>query len=134
MKRSELKRRTWITRRAPIRRGRRRSKYSKRKRDIPYIQFVKTLLCSVVEEWPNYPAKPTPCRGATEADHMGDRGITRKADDRTCAPMCTGHHGERHSHTGTFKYCTKEQLRGWKRRAIARTQTLWAERNGEVVS
>lgn len=134
MKRTAILRRSAFTRHAPMRRGRRGSKYSKRERDFPRMLFVKTLLCSVEEERPDPDVTPTPCRGVIEADHMGERGIGQKADDSTCAPMCTGHHRERHDHCGSFKYCTKEQLRGWRKRAIARTQVLWGERNGEVLT
>jgi hypothetical protein len=131
MKRAALFRRTPITRR-PMRRGRHRSKYSKRDRDFAFMGFVKLQLCSVEEENPDPDRDPTPCSGVIEADHVGERGMGQKADDRTCIPMCTGHHRERHDHCGTFKYCTREQIRGWKRRAMARTQTYWCERTGEV--
>jgi hypothetical protein len=92
--------------------------------------WVKTLLCSVEEEWPDKEQRPTDCGGVIEADHMGDRALGRKADDRTCAPMCRDHHRERTDHTGTFKHIDRETERGWRARAIERTQTLYAERHG----
>lgn len=135
MKRSAALRPTGITRHAPLRRGRRRSKYSKRERHPAFMAFVKTLLCSVVEEWPDYPNKPTPCSGPIEADHDSrGRGLGQKSDDRSCIPMCTGHHRERTDHTGTFKHIPREQIRAWFSRAQLRTQTLWRERNGEVIA
>lgn len=89
-----------------------------------------TQLCSVIEEWPDKSVRPTDCEGEIEADHMGERGLGRKADDDTCAPMCTGHHRERTDHAGTFKHIDRETERGWRARAINRTQTLYAEQHG----
>ncbi len=70
----------------------------------------------------------TPCRGRVEADHMGARGIGQKADDRTCAPLCSGHHRERTDHFGTFKHLTRDELRAWRARAIEHTQQAWENR------
>jgi hypothetical protein len=127
VKRSPLKR-------TRMRRRRGSTKYSRRTRDFEFMGFVKTLLCSVEEEWPNVDQRPTDCGGEIEADHMGDRGLGQKADDRTCAPMCTWHHRERTDHTGSFKHVTRDHERGWRSRAIARTQTLFAERGGECLA
>lgn len=96
------------------------------------MAWVKTLLCSVEEEWPNVDVRPTTCTGVVEADHMGQRGLGQKADDRTCAPLCTGHHRERTDHSGSFRTLNREEARAWKERQVLRTQTLWQERNGET--
>lgn len=101
---------------------------------MAFMAFVKTLPCSVEEEWPDVDTIPTTCRGPIEADHMGARGLGQKADDRTCAPLCTGHHRERTDHTGSFKHVTKDHERGWRARAVLRTQTIWLERNGHVIA
>lgn len=121
-------------RRSPMRRRSRSTKYSRRPRDVPYMLFVKSLLCSVEEERPDPDREPTPCSGVIEADHAGRRGISQKADDRTTIPICTGHHRERTDHTGSFKYTTRESNRAWLDRAITRTQTLYAERNGDSIA
>lgn len=92
--------------------------------------WVKTLLCSVEEEPPDAERTPTACSGAVEADHAGDRGLGQKADDTTCIPLCTQHHRERTDHSGAFRHLTREQARAWRTRAIQRTQTMWAEREG----
>jgi hypothetical protein len=128
-----------MMRRTPLRRTamRRRSRptsYSRRPRDLPYMLFVKTLLCSVEEERPDPDREPTPCWGVIEADHAGRRGISQKADDRTVIPICTGHHRERTDHTGSFKHTTRESNRAWLDRAITRTQTIYAERNGDTIA
>lgn len=133
MKRTPFSRAKPFDRKRPMRRRRRSTKYSRRPRDFEFMGWVKTLLCSVEEERPDPDREPTPCHGVIEADHMGPRGISQKADDRTCAPMCHGHHGERTDHTGSFKYLKQADLRGWRDRAMARTQALWAERTGQIV-
>lgn len=128
MKRTPLVRRKTI-RRSSMRPGSKRSRYARRPRDTAYMMFAKSLLCAVEEEWPCFPARPSLCSGVIEADHAGERGLGRKADDRTCIPMCTGHHRERHDHAGTFRHLTRDEARSWRERAIARTQTLYAERD-----
>ena len=120
-------RRTPLRRKTPLR-SRRRSRYARRERDTTFMLFVKTLLCSVEEERPDADREPTACYGPVEADHMGARGLGRKADDRTCAPLCRQHHRERGDHSGSFKHLTRDQVRAWRARAIARTQTMWNER------
>jgi hypothetical protein len=127
-----MKRSGFITRKAPMRHGRRKSAYARRDRNFVFMGFVKTLLCSVEEEWPNKEQRPTDCEGVIEADHMGQHGLGQKCPDNETAPMCSGHHRERTDHTGTFKHIDMETERGWRSRAIARTQTLYAERNGEI--
>lgn len=128
MKRSPL-------RRTPMRRRHRSTSYSRRPRDIDFMLFVKTLLCSVVEEWPSFPTMPTPCNGPIEADHDSrGHGLGQKSADSTCIPACTQHHRERTDHTGTFKHLKRDQARAWFDRAQLRTKTMWAEHHGEVVS
>lgn len=122
-------RRSPLKRKAPMRRTK-RSAYARRPRDVEFMLWVKTLLCAVEEEWPLFPVRPTACDGVVEADHMGQRALSRKADDTTCVPMCTKHHRERSDHSGTFRAMTRDQLRAWRERAMMRTQTLWLERGG----
>jgi hypothetical protein len=102
-------------RRSPMRRRPRTTKYSRRPRDFAFMQWVKLQLCAVEEEWPVRDERPTPCTPIVEADHAGARGLSQKASDDTCIPLCTGHHRERTDHTGTFKHVTKEQAREWRR-------------------
>lgn len=110
-----------LRRRTPLRRGQRNSSYSRRERDTPYMLFCKRLACSVRVDPPDPNTKPTPCYGPVQADHLGMRGLGRKAEDRTCAPMCWKHHGERTDHNGTFKDVPREVERDWKLRQVART-------------
>lgn len=133
MKRSTLSRRTPM-RRAPMKSGKRKSRYARRDRDTAFMAFVKSQPCSVTEDWPAFPVGPTQCAGVVEADHMGMRGLSRKASDDTCAALCTQHHRERTDHTGTFKHMTREQCRVWRDRQILRTKTLYAESRGLEVA
>ncbi len=121
-------------RRSPMRRGTRRSRYARRQRDFAFMGWVKTQPCSVTEDWPAFPVEPTPCGGEIEADHMGMRGLSRKAADDTCAALCTQHHRERTDHSGAFKTLTREQARAWRERQILRTQVQYAESRGLEVA
>lgn len=105
-----------------------RSTYRKRQRDTPRMLFVKTMICSVIAIPPPWISvwEITPCSGVIEADHMGARGVGRKAPDDTCAPLCTGHHRERTDHTGTFKHVTKAEEREWREVAIERARDQYA--------
>lgn len=128
MKRTKPLRQRTALRRSPMRRGAKRSKYARRERHWDFMSFVRGLLCSVEEDRPDPDHDPTPCSGEIEADHAGRRGIGQKADDRTCIPMCSGHHRERTDHSWSFKHLNQEQLRAWIARQILRTTTLWTER------
>lgn len=113
--------------------ARRRSAYASRERDTEYMRFVKTLTCAASSAtWAAMPWHIDPvhvrCRGPIEADHMGARGVGRKADDRTCVPMCQSHHRDRTDHAGLFKHATKDQLRTWRAQVIAETQAAYARR------
>lgn len=123
-----------------MRTRRRSTKYSRRERDLEFMRFVKRQPCFVRVLSPLALAaelRPvvmptsvlaTPCGGPVEADHMGERGIGQKADDKTCAPLCQKHHRERHDHSGTFRPLTKAELRAWRARAIEHTQAAWSKR------
>ncbi len=122
MKRSPLKRK-------PMRRRAKRSKYAMRGRDTPYMLWVKTLRCAAkTYAMPWRVDAETACSWVTEADHMGDRGLGRKADDRTCVPMCVAHHRERTDHNGMFRFATKAQLREWRESLICSVQEIAADR------
>lgn len=104
MKRTPLKRKTRLKQRA-TRRPDKRSAYRSRERDTAFMLWVKTLPCMA--------EKLSPCGGVIEADHTGGRGIGRKADDRTCIPLCTRHHRERTDWTGPFKTWSQEEMRAF---------------------
>lgn len=99
--------------------ARKRSAYKDRPRDTPRMLFVKTMICSVVTLPPPWCARPTPCAGVMEADHMRhDHGLSHKGHDDGVAPMCNLHHRERTDGCGTFKLATKFVERSWRELAI----------------
>ncbi len=116
VKRSELKRKTRI-KRSWIRRKPRPNKYNTRPRDLEYMGFVKALRC---------------CRcggGPCEAHHSGDRAYSRKAEDRTCIPLCEP------CHTGISKlneFLDKAARREWIDEMIAQTQSLFLAEKGAL--
>jgi len=123
LRRTPLKR---FTRLAPRRRGGRRR--SSRIYDEAFLAFCRTQICSVVEDWPDYPEKPTPCWGPIEADHDSrGRGFGQKSNDTGAIPMCKRHHEHRTGHTGTFKHVPRERIREWFDRAQVRIRTAWAQ-------
>ena len=112
MKRTAMKRKR-------MRQGppKRKGKYARRERDIPYMLWVKTLNCLLAGA-----QDAGPCRGVTEADHAGDSGFGQKAPDDTCIPLCSGHHLDRHACTGFFRGREKPWKREWRNEAIESTQ------------
>lgn len=73
-----------------------------------------------------------PCIGGVDPDHMGlDKGDTPgpglglKADDRTCVPMCRGHHDDRHAGRGYFEGMSKDDKRVFRLAAISKTQAAY---------
>lgn len=133
MKRSPMKRSSRLKRSGMKRTGtkskkrkspKRKTKYAQRERDFDYMEFVKTLPCRLAGL-----EGAGPCSGVTEADHAGlDAGLTQKAPDDTCIPMCTGHHRDRHACTGFFRGREKGWKRNWRLCAIAETQAEYANR------
>jgi len=95
------------------------SRYKRRERDTPYMLWVRKLPCAAR-------AFDTACDGHVQADHAGRRGIGRKADDRTCIPLCEKHHTQRASFHGIFRTWTRERMRVWLDAAIAHTQAMFA--------
>lgn len=97
--------------------ARRRStpRRSDRVRDGAYMAAVRTMSCLLA-------SSRSTCDGVIEADHVGARGLGQKASDRTCVPLCTRHHGERHSASGAFRGMDQAALRRWKKWAIGVTQ------------
>lgn len=139
MRRTPLARGTKPLRRTTRLRARSKTNaYRRRERDVPYMRWVKRLACVCRALPPEtfvsfiegrvMPAKLTPCTGRVEADHAGERGMGQKADDRTCIPMCSSHHAQRHAHNGAFKHLNRDELRAWRTEAITRTQIEWSNR------
>lgn len=60
--------------------------YKNRPRDFAYMAFVTCQTCCVCE------AQHKPQFRKSYAHHAGQRAFGRKADDRTCIPLCWRHH------------------------------------------
>lgn len=112
MKRTPLRRRALRTRRP--------STYRSRDRDWGYMGWIRLQPRSrcVALLLPPDPNRITPCSGRIEADHLGERALGRKADDRTCAPICTQHHRERTDHSGAFRELDQAEHRAWRSSAL----------------
>jgi hypothetical protein len=61
------------------------------------------------------------CIGPVEADHAGTRPIGRKADDRSCIPLCNHHHRQRGDFAGPFRSWDKARMRQWLDECIKAT-------------
>jgi hypothetical protein len=62
------------------------SHYAKRSRDFSFMSWITAQTCCVCE------AQHKPQFSKSYAHHAGQRAFGRKADDRTCIPLCWKHH------------------------------------------
>lgn len=108
-----------------IRPGKKKSAYKTRERDFEFMGFVRRQPC-IVAVLPPDPNRITPCGGYTEADHLGARPVGRKAEDRTCAPLCRDHHRQRTDHSGAFRNLVQAELREWRTKALELVALAWA--------
>jgi hypothetical protein len=60
--------------------------YAKRPRDFAYMAWITCQTCAVCE------SQHKPQFSKSYAHHAGQRAFGRKADDRTCIPLCWKHH------------------------------------------
>ena len=87
--------------------------------DREYVSWVRTRPCG---------APSGACNGPIQAHHAGlDRGLSQRAHDRTCVPLCMSHHHDWHQGGGAFVTLTREDRRAWAREAIARTVASYRE-------
>jgi hypothetical protein len=114
MKRVPLKRKTPLVRKKWMRTTR-KSAYKRRPRDPAYMAWVRRQPCCAR-------VFSHLCSGPIEADHAGRRSAGRKADDRTCIPLCRRHHRERTDFSGAFKTWNAQDMRYWLNLMIARHQ------------
>jgi hypothetical protein len=62
------------------------NRYKQRPRDFAYMAWVRTQQCIACE------SQRLVNFGTIYAHHAGQRAFARKADDRTCIPLCWRHH------------------------------------------
>lgn len=60
------------------------------RRHAQHLAFVRSLSCC-------YCGKPPQSEAHHENFGLGDNAMGRKADDKTCVPLCRRHHAERHN-------------------------------------
>lgn len=105
MKRSPLKRKTWMRRTRTLSVARKKSAYKLRVRDTEYMLWIKQQRCCARHS--------SDCDGPVEADHAGRRPTGRKSGDRSCIPLCTLHHMQRGSFSGVFRTWNQAMMRAW---------------------
>jgi hypothetical protein len=109
-----------VKRTQPIRRRRPGRRRSDRQHDAAFLAFVHTLPCC---------ARDVPghvCSGGIEADHMGARPMGRRADDSTCAPICSLGHRQRTDFSGPFRSFDQAQMRAFLAESIRATREAYA--------
>ena len=95
------------------------ARLEKRVRDRDYMMWVKGLACCAAA----LEGEAGRCEGAIQAHHAGtNRGMSQKAEDRTCIPLCDRHHREWHDASGPFRPWDREERRSWALRMIGQTQ------------
>jgi hypothetical protein len=113
MKRTALKRRTPIRRKAWMKRGKVKSAYRRRTRDFSFMQWARRQPCV---------ARPlSMCEGRVQADHAGKRGLGQKCPDHECIPLCRTHHMQRTAFAGPFKDWDQAKMREWLERQMIST-------------
>lgn len=108
MKRTPLKRKTWLRAKSKTK------KYALRARHFDWMLAVKLMPCCL---W-----FLGCCDGEVEADHAGDRGLGEKSHDNTTIPLCTRHHRERTDMTGYFASFDRHRMREWRHERVDETQ------------
>lgn len=72
-------------------------------RNKRHVAYIRGLTCLVAQK-----RGSSFCNGGTEAHHLlkpysGSRGMSMKAGDENCIPLCQKHHMELHTKFGTEK-------------------------------
>jgi hypothetical protein len=109
--------------RSRMRRGKGRTAYARRPRDVGRMLFVKSLYCYVGSVYGS-----EDCSRVIEAHHAGKRGLGQKAPDDTCIPLCRRHHQQATDYSGFFSAASWPEP-GSRARfvegAIADTRAAW---------
>jgi hypothetical protein len=84
-----------------------------------------------IHELPCFAESMGGCQGYVEAHHAGPRGLSRRAHDDTCVPLCSIHHKQFEDASGPFKTWKQIERRRWTARAIWDTRVKWADTHTE---
>jgi hypothetical protein len=69
-------------------------------RDWAYLSWIKRQVCIVCEKHAiNVGNLFTRKFSPSQAHHAGHRGLSQRADDRTCIPLCWTHHDRNSPHS-----------------------------------
>lgn len=101
-----------------------RTSYASRKRDTAFMLWIKHQPCCATGMDPRLDTGS--CDGPVEADHAGQRGLSHKADDSTCIPLCRRHHREPGLGSILYGQLARGELRQWKDARIAYYRRCWA--------
>lgn len=102
------------------------SDYKKRVRDLARMKWIKTLPCAVTFGW--WPVELVgDCGGVVEADHAGRHGMSHKAPDNTCIPLCMRHHREPGLNAILYGKVERGDIREFKDFMIDHYQKVYAE-------
>jgi hypothetical protein len=100
-------------------------------RDFAYMLWVKQQRCLLETVY-----DAGPCLGVIQAAHLGGRpGTAMKGPDRSCGPLCLGHHQDHDQTRGWFRPldpgeqpsarpATDEQRDRWRMQSIMQTQRM----------
>lgn len=119
MKRTPLKRTSYLNRKTPLNWRRRKPRRQSRERNREFMMWVRRQPCAVRGEMPFVARMEDLCDGHVQADHVGRRGLSQKSDDVECVPLCEKHHTQRSSFHGFFATWDQEQMRAWLEKQIA---------------
>lgn len=116
--------------RTRMRRRFKSTSYARRERDLPRMAWCKTLPCALVDGAATLPEwvgrRPDPCAREIEAHHAGVHGLSNKAPDDTCVPLCDHHHDALTDRTGIFAGWPRYTLKLWELAAVAVYQVRYA--------
>lgn len=127
MKRTPLKRKSALRRKAWMKP--RKSAYASRLRDTAYMLWIRSKPCAAGELFAaTAHGSDSGCDGRVEADHVGRRPVGRKAEDRSCVPMCQHHHRQRDNFHGPFKHWNQQQMREWLASLVVKYQEMYENR------
>lgn len=76
-----------------------------------YLEWVRTLWCSMCNAWP-----------PNQAHHLIVPGLTIKAHDHDSMPLCVLCHEQLHKLSGHFKGWDRARLHAWQLEQIERTR------------
>lgn len=88
--------------------------------DRDYVAWIKGQPCAAA-------GMGDACSGAIEAHHAGRKGLSQRAHDRTCVPLCVRHHRAWHDLRPPFLGMDRYARRDWADRMIGRHQEAHAQ-------